>query len=75
MVIVESPSVKVERVAFEAMGRRTFGVKPAGGVAYQRRLRPDIRELGNVVAGASAHPDQAGHGEHLPFVGDFMELQ
>src|SRR5258708_29364220 len=32
----------------------------------------DIRELGDVVAGAFALPDQAGHGEYLPLVGDFM---
>src|SRR5207245_1705632 len=32
----------------------------------------DITELGNFVAGAFAHPDQAGHAEHLPVVGDFM---
>ena len=34
----------------------------------------DIRELGNIVAGAFAHPDQAGNGEHLPLVGDFMSF-
>jgi uncharacterized protein YbjT (DUF2867 family) len=34
----------------------------------------DISELGNVVAGAFAHPDQAGHGEHLPLVGDFLSF-
>ncbi len=34
----------------------------------------DITELGNVVAGAFAHPDQAGHGEYLPLVGDFMSF-
>jgi uncharacterized protein YbjT (DUF2867 family) len=34
----------------------------------------DIRELGNIVAGAFADPDQAGHGEHLPLVGDFMSF-
>ena len=34
----------------------------------------DIRELGNLVAGAFAHPDQAGHGEYLPLVGDFMSF-
>ena len=27
----------------------------------------DIRELGDIVAGAFAHPDQAGSGEYLPF--------
>jgi uncharacterized protein YbjT (DUF2867 family) len=34
----------------------------------------DISELGNVVAGAFAHPDEAGHGEYLPLVGDFMSF-
>jgi uncharacterized protein YbjT (DUF2867 family) len=34
----------------------------------------DIRELGNVVAGAFAHPDEAGNGEYLPLVGDFMSF-
>ena len=32
----------------------------------------DIRELGDIVAGAFAHPDQAGNGEYLPLVGDFL---
>jgi hypothetical protein len=34
----------------------------------------DIRELGNIVAGAFAHPDEAGDGEYLPLVGDFMSF-
>ena len=34
----------------------------------------DIRELGNIVAGAFAQPDRAGHGEWLPLVGDFMSF-
>jgi uncharacterized protein YbjT (DUF2867 family) len=34
----------------------------------------DITELGNIVAGAYAHPDQAGNGEYLPLVGDFMSF-
>jgi uncharacterized protein YbjT (DUF2867 family) len=34
----------------------------------------DIRELGNIVAGAFAHPDQAGNGQYLPLVGDFMSF-
>jgi uncharacterized protein YbjT (DUF2867 family) len=34
----------------------------------------DISELGNIVAGAFAHPDDAGHGEYLPLVGDFMSF-
>jgi uncharacterized protein YbjT (DUF2867 family) len=34
----------------------------------------DIRELGDIVAGAFAHPNEAGHGEYLPLVGDFMSF-
>src|SRR5467141_5186361 len=34
----------------------------------------DIRELGNIVAGAFAHPDEAGHGEYLPLVGDLLNF-
>src|SRR6266496_1173832 len=34
----------------------------------------DITELGNIVAGAFALPDQAGHGQYLPLVGDFMSF-
>ena len=34
----------------------------------------DISELGSIVAGAFTHPDEAGHGEYLPLVGDFMSF-
>jgi len=34
----------------------------------------DITELGGIVAGAFARPDQVGHGEYLPLVGDFMSF-
>ncbi len=34
----------------------------------------DIRELGDIVAGAFAHPEKAGHGEYLPLVGDFLSF-
>ena len=34
----------------------------------------DITELGDIVAGAFAHADQAGHGEYLPLVGDFLSF-
>jgi len=34
----------------------------------------DITELGEIVAGAFAHPDRAGHGEYLPLVGDFVSF-
>ena len=34
----------------------------------------DINELGAIVAGAFADPDEAGHGEYLPLVGDFMSF-
>jgi uncharacterized protein YbjT (DUF2867 family) len=34
----------------------------------------DIRELGDIVAGAFAHPDQVGNGEYLPLVGDLLSF-
>lgn len=34
----------------------------------------DINELGNIVAGAFAHPEEAGNGQYLPLVGDFMSF-
>jgi uncharacterized protein YbjT (DUF2867 family) len=34
----------------------------------------DITELGAIVAGAFAHPDEAGNGAYLPLVGDFMSF-
>jgi hypothetical protein len=34
----------------------------------------DINELGNIVAGAFAYPDEAGNGQYLPLVGDFMSF-
>jgi uncharacterized protein YbjT (DUF2867 family) len=34
----------------------------------------DIREIGDIVAGAFAHPGDAGNGEYLPLVGDFMSF-
>jgi hypothetical protein len=34
----------------------------------------DITQLGYIVAGAFARPDEAGNGEYLPLVGDFMSF-
>lgn len=34
----------------------------------------DITELGNVVAGAFAHPSRAGSGQYLPLVGDVLSF-
>src|SRR5712671_6777666 len=34
----------------------------------------DINQLGDIVAGAFAHPDEAGDGQYLPLVGDFMSF-
>ena len=34
----------------------------------------DITEIGAIVAGAFAHPDQAANGAYLPLVGDFMSF-
>jgi hypothetical protein len=47
------------------------------GISYDPTARVihmgDITELGDIVAGAFAHPDQAGNGEYLPLVDDFVE--
>ena len=56
--------------------------QPDGSVGWALPLNPDvrclhmgdIRELGDVVTGAFAHPDQAGNGEYLPLVGDFLSF-
>ena len=56
--------------------------QPDGSLGWALPLDPsvrcihmgDIRELGEIVAGAFVHPDQAGHGEYLPLVGDFMSF-
>jgi uncharacterized protein YbjT (DUF2867 family) len=53
-----------------------------GSLGWAVPLDPDVRclhmgditELGNIVTGAFAHPDQAGNGEYLPLVGDFMSF-
>jgi uncharacterized protein YbjT (DUF2867 family) len=53
-----------------------------GSVGWALHLDPDVRcihmgdisELGSIVAGAFAHPDEAGNGEYLPLVGDFMSF-
>lgn len=34
----------------------------------------DIKELGNIVAGAFARPDETGDGAYLPLVGDFLSF-
>ena len=34
----------------------------------------DITELGRIVVNAFAQPELAGHGEHLPLVGDFLSF-
>jgi uncharacterized protein YbjT (DUF2867 family) len=56
--------------------------QPDGTVGWALPIDPtvrgihmgDIRELGNIVAGAFARPDEAGNGEYLPLVGDFMSF-
>src|SRR5712672_1830750 len=56
--------------------------QPDGSMGWALPLDPtlrvihmgDINELGNIVAGAFAHPDKAGNGDYLPLVGDFMSF-
>ncbi|MDP9268635.1 MAG: NmrA/HSCARG family protein [Acidobacteriota bacterium] len=56
--------------------------QPDGSTGWVLPLDPEVRclhmgditELGAIVAGAFAHPDEAGHGEYLPLVGDFLSF-
>ncbi len=56
--------------------------QPDGTLGWSLPLDParrvihmgDISEIGRLVAGAFAQPDLAGHGEHLPLVGDFLSF-
>ncbi len=56
--------------------------QPNGSAGWTLPLDPsvrsihmaDITELGGIVAGAFAHPEQAGRGEYLPLVGDFLSF-
>ena len=53
-----------------------------GSLGWSVPLDPDVRclhmgditELGNIVASAFVHSVQAGNGEYLPLVGDFMSF-
>jgi uncharacterized protein YbjT (DUF2867 family) len=53
-----------------------------GAVGWALPLDPErrvihmgnITELGHIVVGAFAQPELAGHGEHLPLVGDFLSF-
>jgi uncharacterized protein YbjT (DUF2867 family) len=53
-----------------------------GSLGWALPLDPDVRcihmgdinDLGDIVAGAFAHPDGAGDGEYLPLVGDFLSF-
>jgi uncharacterized protein YbjT (DUF2867 family) len=55
---------------------------PDGSLGWAVPLDPEVRcihmgditELGNVVVSAFAQPDEAGRGEYLPLVGDFMSF-
>jgi uncharacterized protein YbjT (DUF2867 family) len=56
--------------------------QPDGSLGWALPLDPDvrclhmgdIRDLGELVAGAFVHPNEAGHGEVLPLVGDFLSF-
>ena len=53
-----------------------------GSLVWSLPIDPNVRgihmgdptELGHIVVGAFAHPDQAGSGEYLPLVGDFVSF-
>src|ERR1700741_3478374 len=64
------------------VGASVLHKQPDGSTGWALPIDPtvrclhmgDIAELGNIVAGAFAHPDEAGNGEDLPLVGDFMSF-
>jgi uncharacterized protein YbjT (DUF2867 family) len=64
------------------VGAPVLHKQPDGSTGWALPLDPavrclhmgDIAELGNIVAGAFAHPDEAGNGDYLPLVGDFMNF-
>jgi uncharacterized protein YbjT (DUF2867 family) len=64
------------------LGAMTPQKQSDGTVGWTLPLNPEIRvihmgditEIGRIVAGAFAQPDLAGHGEHLPLVGDFLSF-
>jgi uncharacterized protein YbjT (DUF2867 family) len=64
------------------VGRLAPQKQAGGSVGWALPLDPDvrcihmgdIRELGSIVAGAFAHPDESGNGAYLPLVGDFMSF-
>jgi uncharacterized protein YbjT (DUF2867 family) len=64
------------------LGAMTPQKQPDGTAGWALPLDPerrvihmgDIAEIGRIVAGAFAQPDLAGHGEHLPLVGDFLSF-
>jgi hypothetical protein len=64
------------------LGAMAAQKQPDGTVGWALPLNPerrvihmgDITELGRIVAGAFAQPHLAGHGEHLPLVGDFLSF-
>jgi len=64
------------------LGAMTPQKQPDGTTGWTLPLNPerrvihmgDITEIGRIVAGAFAQPDLAGHGEHLPLVGDFLSF-
>ncbi len=56
--------------------------QPDGRLSFVRPIDPaarcfhmgDIAELGHIVTGAFAHPDETGDGAYLPLVGDFLSF-
>jgi hypothetical protein len=64
------------------VGAPVLHKQPDGSTGWALLLDPAVRclhmgnitELGSIVAGAFAHPDEAGNGEYLPLVGDFMSF-
>jgi NmrA-like family protein len=64
------------------VGAMAPGKQADGSLGWAVPVDPDVRcihmgditELGNIVAGAFARPGEAGNGQYLPLVGDFMSF-
>ena len=64
------------------VGASVLQKQPDGSTGWALPIDPDVRcihmgdiaELGNIIAGAFAHPREAGNGRYLPLVGDFMSF-
>jgi hypothetical protein len=84
---IKAPSVALQPVIAPFYYQNLLGAmapqkQADGALGWALPLNPerrvihmgDITELGRIVVGAFERPELAGHGEHLPLVGDFLSF-